>query len=105
MEATTSTSNTPAATTSTTSVEADDAELVAAGKLLFESTAGGVGCAACHGMDATGIPDLASPDVRGADFAMIADALINRAQMTTLVLSDDEIKAVVAFLATLDTDD
>lgn len=77
---------------------------MAAGKVLYDTTAGGVGCAVCHGPDAMGNPELASPDIRGADFITIANALVERAQMTTLVLSDDDIKAVVAYLATLDTD-
>jgi len=102
--ATAATTTTAGTTAPSTTAGGGDDELIAAGEVLFMTTAGGVGCATCHGTDAMGIPDLAAPDIRGADFAMIADALATRAQMTTLTLSDADIKAVAAYLATLTAD-
>ncbi len=52
-----------ALTMSTTSVSANE-DLIAEGKIIFEETAGGVGCASCHGMDGSG--DI-GPDIRGYD--------------------------------------
>jgi cytochrome c553 len=39
----------------------------ALGRTIFEKTAGGVGCAACHGMNANGGAQFNAPDIRGAD--------------------------------------
>ncbi len=76
-------------------------EQIAAGKLLFEKTAGGVGCALCHGIDGKGDPVYASPSNRGATAEQILDAIETRPQMAFLVLSNDEVQAVAAYLKVL----
>ena len=76
-------------------------EQIAAGKLLFERTAGGVGCALCHGIDGKGDPVYAAPDNRGATVDQILDAIDTRPQMAFLKLSNDEVQAVAAYLKVL----
>lgn len=71
------------------------------GKAIFEKTAGGVGCAACHGLDGRGKRDLASPNIRGKAVSDILRALETRAQMRFINLSDDELEAVAAYLKVL----
>lgn len=76
-------------------------EQIAAGKLLFERTAGGVGCALCHGLDGKGDPAYAAPSNRGATADQILDAIDTRPQMAFLKLSNDEVQAVAAYLKVL----
>jgi len=78
--------------------------LINQGKILFETTAGGVGCALCHGLDGKGKPEFASPPNRGATADMIWNALENRPQMSFIVLSNDEVRAVAAYLEVLATE-
>ncbi len=92
---------TTAAATSTTTSGSDDAALIAEGEQIFLKTAGGVGCAYCHGVDAMGNPEFAAPDIRGKTYDLVADALITRAQMSFISLTDHEIRAVAAYLGTL----
>lgn len=73
-------------------------DLVARGKVIYEETAGGVGCALCHGFDAQGKPEVGAPPNIGVTEADIAAALQDRAQMTFIKMTDDEIKAVAAYL-------
>lgn len=89
----------PAGRTSSASVQAP--ELVATGKVVFDQTAGGVGCAFCHGMDGRGKREFAAPDIRGKTASDVLNAMQTRAQMSTVKLSDDEVKAVVAYLSVL----
>jgi len=79
-----------------------DGDLIADGKLLFDKTAGGLGCAYCHQADAKGDLEIGSPDIRGVTESQIIDALVTRVQMTFLDLSDYEVSAVAAYLATFD---
>lgn len=77
---------------------AQDAPLdpqAAAGKEIFEKSAGGVGCAMCHGMDANG--DI-GPGIRGADPALIMEQLSSNEQMTFISLSDEEVQQVADYL-------
>ncbi|MGE3842852.1 MAG: hypothetical protein AB7I50_14850 [Vicinamibacterales bacterium] len=69
------------------------------GRDIFEKTAGGLGCAACHGMDAKG--GSAAPDIRGADEPRVRAALAGVAVMSRITLNDAEIAAVVAHLREL----
>lgn len=71
---------------------------VAAGKIIFEETAGGVGCMSCHGQDATG--DF-GPDIVGMDAAMIQVQLESNENMTFIELTDEEVEQVAAYLAYL----
>jgi mono/diheme cytochrome c family protein len=68
-----------------------------AGKVLFEETAGNIGCAACHGMDARG--DGTAPDIRKADEAQIMDGLEHTGDMRNMGLSNGDVEAVAAYLA------
>jgi mono/diheme cytochrome c family protein len=71
------------------------------GRALFEKTAGGMGCAFCHGADARGGAQFNAPDIRGADEARIRSALVGVTQMSRLRLTDTEISAVVRHLQML----
>ena len=78
-----------------------DDHLLALGQRTFDETAGGIGCAYCHRADATGNPALGSPDIRGVTADQILDALETRAQMTFITLTDEEVRAVAAYLRTI----
>jgi mono/diheme cytochrome c family protein len=71
------------------------------GREIFEKTAGGIGCAACHGMNGRGAAQLNAPDIRGADEARVRAALTGVVVMSRITLNDAEIAAVVAHLAEL----
>ena len=71
------------------------------GRTIFEKTAGGMGCAFCHGMDARGAVQFNAPDIRGADEARIRSALAGVTQMSQIRLTDGEISAVVRHLQEL----
>ncbi|MDZ4134824.1 MAG: c-type cytochrome [Paracoccaceae bacterium] len=76
-----------------------DDPLVAAGKVLFEETAGGVGCAACHGMEGAGDPDLGAPYIRGVARAAFKSAIGGAVPvMEFLDLNQKEQKEVFAYL-------
>lgn len=76
---------------------------LARGKEIFEKTAGGVGCAFCHGMDGkgNGPAGVGAPANRGADETKVRAALDTVELMSSVKLTDEEIKAVVAYLAFL----
>ncbi|MBI2185850.1 MAG: c-type cytochrome [Acidobacteria bacterium] len=73
------------------------------GRMIFEKTAGGIGCAACHGLNGRGGAQLNAPDIRGADEARLRAALAGVAAMSRITLNDAEIAAVVAYLQELNT--
>ena len=75
--------------------------VLALGRTIFEKTAGGVGCAACHGMDARGGAQFKAPDIRGADEMRVRAALAGVTVMSRITLSDAEIAAVLAHLQEL----
>ena len=75
--------------------------LEAQGALIFEETAGGVGCASCHGTDGAGDASLSTPDIRGADEARVRSALDGVALMGGIDLTETELEAVLAHLRTL----
>ncbi|MBI3962926.1 MAG: hypothetical protein HY335_09250 [Deinococcus sp.] len=85
-----------------TSTPADSAEtaLLNQGRLIFEETAGGVGCASCHGHFALGDRGIA-PNIRGASEERIRNALNTVQNMDFLNLVDEEIRAVAAFVGGL----
>ena len=87
------TANQPANTPST--------DLLAKGKLIFEKTAGGTGCAYCHGLDGKGQgpSGLAAPPNRGASEEKVRAALAGGVPVMSFIkLTEDEITAVVAYL-------
>lgn len=75
------------------------ASLAVSGRDIFEKTAGGIGCAACHGPDAKG--GAQAPDIRGADENRVRSALAGVAVMSRITLNDAEITAVVRHLQEL----
>lgn len=78
--------------------EPSDEEILARGRLIFEKTAGGVGCAMCHGMDALGDPAQGTPPNIGATAEFIEQALFDRPQMSFISITRDEVNAVAAYL-------
>jgi len=83
---------TSSASTTTTSAAGD---LVGQGEILYKRTAGGMGCAACHGADASG---SVGPNVRGKSAHEIDDAIKRVSAMSFIRMSDDDIQAVAAYL-------
>ncbi len=74
-------------------------KLVARGRMVFEKTAGNIGCAACHGHFAMG--DIATaPNIRAADEIRVKNALAGVGAMRFLAptLPPEEVRAVQAFL-------
>ncbi len=78
----------------------DDADAVIAhGQEIYEETAGGVGCAVCHGVAATGDPDAGGPYIRGASKAQIDSALGGAVPVMEFIeLNNREKVAVQAYL-------
>ncbi|MBI6546577.1 MAG: cytochrome c, partial [Cyanobacteria bacterium NC_groundwater_1444_Ag_S-0.65um_54_12] len=75
-----------------------DNDLIVKGKRIFEVTAGGVGCASCHGMDGSG-SEGGAPYIRGASENQFRAALAGGAPaMSFIKLNEDEIAAVLAYL-------
>ncbi len=77
---------------------------LAQGKLIFEKTAGGVGCAYCHGLDAKGNGPAKNnaPDIRSKTEADIRAAVAGGVPVMSIVkLTEAEFEAVAAYLATL----
>jgi mono/diheme cytochrome c family protein len=77
------------------------ADRLALGRTIFEKTAGGIGCAACHGINGRGTAQANAPDIRGADEARVRAALTGVAVMSRITLTDAEIAAVVSHLQEL----
>jgi mono/diheme cytochrome c family protein len=70
--------------------------------MLFEKTAGGVGCAMCHGPNARGGAQFNAPDIRGAAEDRVRAALAGVVVMNRFKgLTDAEIAALVGHLAEL----
>lgn len=65
---------------------------------IFLKTAGGVGCAACHGAEARG---LVGPDIRGKTACQIVRAVESVDAMKFIKLSSGEVEAVSRYLADL----
>ncbi len=71
-------------------------DLVARGEQIFQKTAGGVGCASCHGIEATG---MVGPNIRGRTASQIASALGRVEAMSFIKLTSEDVEAVAAYLA------
>jgi mono/diheme cytochrome c family protein len=97
------TTTVPGGTTTTTVGEKtpENDPLLALGKLVWEETAGGVGCQDCHGIDAKGKSE--APNVVGAGRTKIATALAGGVVDMNFdtKLTSEEIDAVAAYLAYL----
>ena len=68
------------------------------GEVIFQETAGGVGCQLCHGKRATGV---LGPDIRGMPIDRITAAFGWVTDMAFIKLTDQEISDVAAYLLTL----
>ena len=74
--------------------------LILKGSAVFFATAGGVGCGYCHMPDARGFHTM--PNIREAEEKRIRFALNGGVQaMNSIDLTEEEIVAVTAYLATL----
>lgn len=82
-----------------TTSESAAPDQLALGEEIYQTTAGGVGCAACHGADGLG---LVGPNVLGKSAGTIKANLEGTDAMLFIVLSDEEIEAVAAYLAFLE---
>ena len=91
------TDTTPA--TTTTVVAGVDPEVLALGKEIYDITAGGEGCAACHGFDGRGDD---APGIIGSSKSAILNALGGGIpDMDNIKLNRDELDAVYEYLRTL----
>lgn len=87
-------------TTTTTVVDPGEDEELALGKEIFDVTAGGNGCAACHGFDAQGTAD--GPNIIGSSKAAISGAMGGGVlDMEDIKLTPDELEAVYRYLVFL----
>lgn len=74
--------------------------IAAAGKVIFEESAGGVGCASCHGD--TGAGDIGiGPNIVNADAVLVFEQLQTNPAMTFIELTEDEVNQVSAYLRSL----
>ncbi|NQW18271.1 MAG: hypothetical protein HQ478_12380 [Chloroflexi bacterium] len=84
-----------------------DKALLAAGKIIFEKTAGGVGCAFCHGLkgEGDGPSGLGAPPNRGKTLALFEEARLNgeSGAMEFINLTKEEKIAVFEYVAWLGT--
>ncbi len=75
-------------------------DLIAIGEVIYQETAGGLGCQFCHGRDARG---NIGPSIRGKTAGDIMGQLEEEGQMSFLSMSDKEVEAVAAYLQYLAT--
>ena len=79
-----------------------DNDLLAQGKVIFEETGGGVGCAFCHGFEGKGdgVADVGAPANAGATLALFETAVAEgeSGAMEYIELTSSEKKAVIAYL-------
>ncbi len=92
----------PATTSAPTTTEAppgslppDSAAMLALGEELFQRTAGGIGCQACHGTDALG---GAGPNILGKSADTIRVQLESNESMAFIILDAEEIEAIAVYL-------
>ncbi|MDP2662192.1 MAG: cytochrome c, partial [Dehalococcoidia bacterium] len=89
----------PSPTAPAASGGAASGDLLAKGKPVYEKTAGGVGCASCHGLDGKGSTTVGAPNIRGKTEAQVRTALGGGvAMMSFIKLTDEEVAAVAAYL-------
>jgi mono/diheme cytochrome c family protein len=86
-------------TTTTAAPDTVSAEVLALGKEVWDLTAGGEGCAACHGIDGLGGD---APNVLGASKSAIIGAIRGGTpDMEHIVLTSEELDAVYEYMWTL----
>jgi mono/diheme cytochrome c family protein len=99
-EPTTDTTEPPTETTEPP--DGQSADVLALGQEVWDVTAGGEGCANCHGFDAKGGPG--GPDVRGGSKSSIVGSIGGGTpDMEHIVLTDEELDAVYEYLKFLST--
>lgn len=77
---------------------------LARGRVLYESTAGGVGCAYCHGLrgDGDGPAGFAAPNIVGVQEPLIRASLAGAIPVMDFIeLSEEDLQAIVAYLRCL----
>lgn len=92
-------STTVAGSTSTTVADGAEAALLALGQEVFDVTAGGLGCAFCHGYRGEGTSF--GPRIAGESKEDIADALRWVSDMTDITLTAEELDGVARYVAQL----
>jgi mono/diheme cytochrome c family protein len=97
---TTVTMTTSSLSRTTSTSPSEEEALLAVGREIFEVTAGGVGCAFCHGTDGGG--SAYGPNIRRASRQDIANALRWAGEMSQIRLSEMEVDAVALYLSQLD---
>lgn len=102
-EAATSAPTTAATAEATTGGDEAEPSQFEIGREIFNKTAGGVGCAFCHGADGKGDGPamLGAPANRGATEQLVREKLAGVPDMSGIKLTDAEIDAVVVYLAYL----
>ena len=90
----------PIAATVSGATNGSSGDPVKMGETLFQRTAGGIGCAGCHGADASG---KVGPNIIGSSSVQIKTALQTVTAMSFLKLADSDIDAVSAYLNSLGT--
>ncbi|MBI4302060.1 MAG: cytochrome c [Chloroflexi bacterium] len=78
-----------------------NSDLLTRGKLIFEKTAGDVGCAYCHGLDGKGKgpAQVNAANIRGKNEGDIRASIQGGVPMMGFIkLNDDEITAVATYL-------
>lgn len=77
-----------------------DSDALVLGRLVFEETAGDVGCAYCHGLDGRGQGEGGedAPNIRGASRSEVRQALKGAFDMSDIKLSSEELAAVIEYL-------
>ncbi|MBN4064836.1 hypothetical protein JYU04_03775 [Dehalococcoides mccartyi] len=90
-------------------MEEFDPDLLAQGKVIFDETAGGIGCAFCHGLDGkgNGPAGIGAPANRGLSMSKFEAALTEgesgAMEFLQGVLTASEKKAVIEYLGWLET--
>ena len=97
-------STTTASPDTATTAAGSDSDLLTEGKLIFDETAGDVGCAHCHGASGKGdgVAGAGATDIRGKTKSQI-DAAISGGvpQMSFIKLTPEQLDAVAAYVAQL----
>jgi len=76
-----------------------DDSIIAEGRLLYEETAGDVGCALCHGMEATGDIDMGAPYIRGTTQPQLRSAIAGGVPVMNFIqINQREEAALLAYL-------
>ncbi|MDA1279060.1 MAG: cytochrome c [Chloroflexi bacterium] len=90
-----------------TAISGGDAELIAAGKLLYEETAGVKRCADCHGLSAEGggPGSSSAPGIGGATRTQIRRSIDDAFEMNDIKLTSEDLLALEAYLGLFKSDE